>query len=110
MLRQRMNAHDDMRTPFLEDITRIGKAFAMQEAALLRTHLVDRPIEILHPMLLVLKDPVIDVHQTLGDAVRVLDRTYRADRDRIAAPKSLKSIRNGLSRRTVAAARVGRDY
>lgn len=104
-----MDAHDNVRTPFLEYVARVFKAFAVQEAALFGPYLVDGPVEVLHPMLLVLKDPVIYIYQPLSDPMRILDRPYRADSNAVPMPKLLKSIRNGLSRRAVAAARIGRD-
>lgn len=105
-----MDAHDNVRTPFLKYIPCVFEAFAVEEAALFGPYFVDGPIKILHPVLLVLKDPVINIHQTFRDPMRILDRPNSADSNVISAPKLLKAIGNGDSRRTVAAARIGGNY
>jgi hypothetical protein len=54
-----MDADNDMRAPLFEEILKVPKAAFVKELSGLRTKSIDRPIEILHPTLLITQDPVI---------------------------------------------------
>ena len=110
MLRQRMNADDDMRAPFFKLVLRTyPMQRLMKELARLGPELVDRPVEILHPVLLVPQHPVVNVYQLFGDVMRFFDRLDDPDRRRLALPKLLKPIGDRLRRRPMPAAGVGGD-
>jgi hypothetical protein len=81
-----MNADDNMRAPFLEKVLKVSKTTLVKEFAGLGTKFIYRPVEILHPALLIAKDPVIKLDASLCDTMRVLDCAYDPNRCRLSMP------------------------
>src|SRR5690606_4075851 len=104
---ERVDADNDMRTPLFKPILEKDHAAAVKELAGLRAKTVYRPVEVLHPALLVTENPVIDVNELFGDMVRFLDRLDDTHRYRFPVPKTLHPCRQRLCGRTVPAAGVG---
>src|ERR1051325_1924736 len=109
MLRQGMDTDNDVRTPALDDIADIADAARMKELAGLRTKAIDQPVVILHPVLLVSQQPVVDRHQLGREVMRFLDGPDDAHRVRFTLHKTLYASHDGRGRGAMAAARVGRD-
>src|SRR5688500_17190985 len=106
MLRKRMNADDNMRTPLLENVAAEADAAALKEFAGLGPEPVHCPVDIFHPALLVAKYPVVNAHKLVRHVMRFLDRLDNPNGDRFAMPKSLQTHRQRVGSRTVSAAGV----
>src|SRR4051812_13007885 len=104
-----MNTDDDMRTPFLKSILTESYAAALEELARLRTKTIDRPVEILHPTLLISEHPIVNTDQFVSDVMRLFDCFNNSNRDRLPLPKSLQPFRKRLRSRAMSAAGIGRD-
>src|SRR5580765_396053 len=102
-----MDTDHDVRTPFFKLPTHIADAPLVKKLPRLGTDLVDDPVEVFHPVLLVLQYPVVPLHHFLGDVMGIFDSLYRADGDRFAVPKTLDPIRYCLRRRAMPATGVG---
>src|SRR5215204_5957222 len=59
VLREWMNADDDMWTPLLKCIVKESDAAAEKKLTSFRAKAIDRPIEIFHPALLMSQQPVV---------------------------------------------------
>src|SRR5256714_15187190 len=87
----------------------VYKRSAIEEPTRLWPQAVDAPEEVLHPVLLVPQNPVVDGDHLSGQVVRLFDRAHDANRVRVALPKLLHTGHDRGGGRAVAAARVGRD-
>jgi hypothetical protein len=105
-----MYADNDVRAPCLKKPADVAKATLMKEFSCLRPDLVHCPIEIFHPVLLVLEHPIVDVYKLFGDVMRFFDGLYHANNRRRTFPKLIQPIRDRRRRGAMPAAGVGRDY
>src|ERR1041385_4062712 len=81
----------------------------MKELARLGTKAIDQPVVILHPMLLVTQQPVVNRHQPGGEMMRFLDRANHAHGVRFTLYETLNAGHDRRGRRAVTTAGVGRD-
>src|SRR5688572_23079154 len=102
-----MNAYHDVRTPLFKLFPDVADAPLMNKIARLGPDLIDNPIDIFHPMLLVLQDPVVHFYKLIGYVVRFLDGLDYPNRRRTALPKTRQPVRYRLRRRAMPAAGVG---
>ena len=109
MLCQRVHADDDVRAPALEQFVDVADAATIEEFARFGAKTVDRPEEILHPVLPVTEHPVVDAHQPRRDRMRLFNRAHDAHGIRVSREELLQARRNRHRRRAMPAARVGRD-
>src|ERR1051325_3874851 len=109
MLRERMHADDDVRTPAFKQAGDVRDASFMKKPARLRTDEVDEPVVILHPVLPVAQYPVIQTHQLRAEVMRLLNRAHDSDRIRFAIEKFLHSRDDCRRRGPMSTARVRRD-
>src|SRR5262245_2352499 len=70
---------------------------------------VYQPVVILHPVLLVAQQPVVDSHQPGREVVRFFYRAHDANRIGLALHETFDAGHDRRRRRTMAAACVGRD-
>jgi hypothetical protein len=110
MLRQRMDTDHDVRAPFFKQVSNKTETSFMKKFTRLGPDLIHHPVEIFHPMLLVLQGPVIDLYQLVCDVMRLFDRFYDPDHGRVSVPKFLQAVRYRLGSRTVPAAGIGGNY
>src|SRR6188472_79233 len=96
MLRQRVNAYDDVRAPLFKTLADVADAAFMKKLARLGPELVHGPIQVLHPALLMPQNPVVNVYKFVGDVMRLFDGFYHANRDRFTMPKTLDADRKSL--------------
>ena len=110
MLGERMNTDDDVRAPFFELAAQVANRAFEDKLARFGADLIHGPIEIFHPMLLVLQHPVVKVNEFFRDPMRFLNRPDSAYSRRLALPKLLQPVRDRFRRGTMPAAGVGGDY
>jgi len=108
MLRERMNADDDVRTPFFKNLLAKPDASPLKKLARFGTKSVDCPKNIFHPMLFVPQNPIINADEFARYVVRFFNRFDNAHGNRFAGPKLCQSVGQSLRRRTMSAACVGR--
>src|SRR6476620_1968678 len=104
-----MHANNDMRTPFLKLPGHITNGTLVEELSGIRAKAIDEPIIVLHPMLFVSQQPVVDSHHLCGQMMRLFHRANGSDRVRLAFHKAFDAGHNRRCRRSMSAARVGRD-
>ena len=103
-----MDADYNVRTPFFKTIPAKTDASPLKELARFGTDLVHDPIKILHPVLLILKYPIVEPNKFIGNVMRFLDRLDDADRRRFPLPKALSTIRDSLRCGSMSSTGVGR--
>src|SRR5215510_11140929 len=81
----------------------------MKELARIRTDAVDEPVVILHPVLTIAQDPVVQPYQFIGEVMRLLNRANYAHRIRFTIKKLLHTRDNRRRRGPMPAAGVGGD-
>jgi hypothetical protein len=69
VLRQWVDADDDVRAPAFEEVTDVADRPLVEEFARLGAEAVDAPVEVLHPVLLVAQQPVVEPDHPRGDRV-----------------------------------------
>ena len=109
VLSQRMYADDNVRTPALKKLAHITDATRMKELARFRSKAVDGPVKILHPMLLVTQQPVVETNQPVGDRRRFFHRAHHANRIRFAFDEALNAGHDRGCGRAMTAAGIGRN-
>ena len=109
VLRQRVDADDNVRTPALKKGAHISDAAGMKEFARLRTKTIDGPVEVLHPMLFVAQDPVVEINELCADVMGFFNCAHDTNRVRLALEEILDASDNRRGRRSMATARVGRN-
>ena len=101
-----MDAYNHMRTPFFKLVSNVADAPFQKKFSRLGPDLVNRPIEIFHPVLLVLEHPVVNINQFIGYVMRFLDPFDDLYDRRITLPKLIKPVRDRLRRRPMPATRI----
>src|SRR5205809_829376 len=81
----------------------------MKELEGLGTKAIDQPIVILHPVLLVTQQPVVNRYQLGGEMMRLFDGADDANRVRFALHKTLNAGHDRRGRGTMATSGIGRD-
>ena len=109
MLSQGMNADDDMGTPAFEKIRNVTDGAGVEKVARLGSKTIDGPIEILHPMLLVLQHPVVNAHQLFGYRMGVYEGPHNAHRIRLRLKEALHTRSDSRRGRAMPTAGIGRD-
>src|SRR5260370_4913972 len=104
-----MYTDDDVRTPAIEEAAHKTDTSRLKELALLRPKAIDGPVVILHPVLLVSQDPVIQANQLSTEVVRFFDRADDSNRVGFSLEKTVNPGHDCRRRRPMAPARVGRD-
>src|SRR6185503_4795248 len=89
MLRQGMNTHDHVQAPAFKNLRDVADAALMEKLPRLRTKLVDGPVKIFHPVLLVSEHPVVTGDHLRSDRVRLFYRPNDAHRIRLSVEKLL---------------------
>ena len=79
MLRHRVNRDDDLRTVFLEQLPHVSRSHSIEQARLVRAEMFDRPVVILHQVLVIAQQVVVELRQFFGQPVRLLDRADYVD-------------------------------
>ncbi len=79
----------------------------MKKFAGFRTKTIDRPIQILHPALLVPQKPVVNSDEFVRYLMRFFDRFHYTNRCRFAKPKTLDTFDDRNRRRAMSAAGIG---
>src|SRR5258705_7779186 len=109
MLGERVNTHNDMRTPTFEKFCYIGNASFVKELARFRSDPVHAPIKVLHPVLPVSQNPIVQLNQTRGEMVRLFNRFHHSNRIRLTFKKFLHPSNNCGGGGTVPSTGVRRD-
>src|ERR1043165_3175889 len=109
MLRERMNTDDNMRAPALEKLDDITHTPLMKKLARLSTKSIYEPVVILHPVLPVTQDPVVQTHQLRAEMMRLFNRTHYPDRIRLAFEKLLHTGDDRRRSGAMSATSVRRD-
>src|ERR1043165_819637 len=104
-----MYADYDMRTPALKQTGDITHTPFIKKRARLRPDVIYEPVVILHPVLLVTQDPVIQPHQLRAEVMRFFNRAHDPDRIRFAVKKLLHTRNDRGRSRTMPTARVRRN-
>lgn len=102
-----MNADDDVRAPFLELISNVTHAAFVKKITRLGPYLIDHPIQILHPVLLIFERPVINADELISDVMRFFNAFNDLNNRRITLPKFIQPVRDRLRRRPMSATGVG---
>jgi hypothetical protein len=79
MLRHRVNRDDDLRTVFLEQLPHVARSQPIKQTRFVRTETFDRPVVILHQMLVISQQVVIKLHQLFAQQVRLFNRAGDID-------------------------------
>ncbi len=79
MLCHRVNRDDDLRTVFLEQLPRVPRSHPIEQTRLIRTEMLDRPVVILHQMLVMAQQVVVELRQLFGQKVRLFNRADDVD-------------------------------
>ena len=79
MLRHRVNRYDYLRTVFLEQLPHVSRSQPVKQTRFVRTETFDRPVVILHQMLVIPQQVVIKLHQLFGQQVRFFNRAGDVD-------------------------------
>jgi len=106
MLRERMNADDDVRTPFFKNLLAKSDAPPMKKLARFGTKSVNCPKDIFHPMLFVPQNPIVNADESARYVMRFFNRFDNAHGNRFALPEFLQTFGDSLRRRTMSAAGV----
>src|SRR5690242_79922 len=104
-----MNADDDVRAPTFEQSSHVTDATFVEKLTRVWTNAVDDPVVILHPVLAVAENPVVETNQFVSEVMRFLDGAHDTNCVRLAVQKLLHSRDNRRCGRAMPAARVGRD-
>src|SRR6266478_2673264 len=104
-----MHTDDNVRAPALKQAANIDDAARMKELARLWPEAIDQPIVILHPMLLVSQQPVVERDQLGGEMMRFFDRAHDPHCVRFTFNKALDARNDRRRCRTVSATGIGRD-
>src|SRR5687767_12204702 len=104
-----MNTDDDVRAPALDNVAQVTDAPFMKKLARIRTDAVDDPVVILHPVLTVAQDPVVQPHQLVSEMMRFFDRAHDSHRIRFAVEKLLHAGNDRSGRGAMSTAGVRRD-
>jgi hypothetical protein len=107
MLRHRVDADDDMRTPFLKSVATESDTPTLKEIPRLRPKPVHRPEEVLHPTLFVAEHPIVNAHESIRDVMRFFDCFDYSYGDRLPLPKTLHPFRQRRSSGPVSATGIG---
>src|SRR6266511_517818 len=79
MLRHRVNRDDDLRTIFLEQLPHVPRSHSIEQARLVRAKMFDRPVVILHQVLVISQQVVVEIRQLLGQQMGLLERADYVD-------------------------------
>src|SRR5215470_16311838 len=79
MLRHRVNRDDDLRTVFLEQLPHVPRSHSIEQIRLVRSKMFDRPVVILHQVLVMAQQVVVELRQLLGQQVGLLERADYVD-------------------------------
>src|SRR5437773_12141852 len=109
MLCQRMHADHDVRAPALEQITHITYAARMKELERLWPETVNQPVVVLHPVLFISQQPVVDGHHYSREVMRLFDGPHHANSIRFTFDEALDAGHDRRGRGAVTTAGVGRD-
>src|ERR1051325_7972527 len=109
VLRERVNADDDVRTPALEEVAEQSDASPVKEVSGFGSKAIDGPVEILHPMLAMTQDPIVEPDQLCRNLMRFLDGAHHPHGVGASAEEFLDTGHNRSGSRPMAAARVRRD-
>src|SRR5215813_2869199 len=104
-----MHADHHVRTPLLKlsgDVT--NRAF-IEELAGVGTKSINQPVVILHPVLLVSQQPVVDGNELGSEMMRFFDGADDANSIRLALDEAFDARHNRRRRGTMTAAGVGRN-
>src|ERR1051326_1077029 len=104
-----MHADDDMRTPFVELTRNVTNRAFVKEFTCVWAESIDEPVVVLHPMLLVTQQPVVDGDELCCKMMRLFDRANRPNRVRLALHKRLNPRHDRRRRRAMTAAGIGGD-
>ena len=103
-----MDADYDMGTPSLKNIAHVTNASRMKELASFRTNMIDRPIEILHPVLPIAQYPVVKSNEPRSEVMRLFYGPYDTNGVRLTLQEFLNARHDCRGRRAMAAAGIGR--
>src|SRR5215475_13859118 len=108
MLRHRVNRDDDLRTVFLEQLPHVPRSHSIEQVRLVRAKMFDRPVVILHQVLVMAQQVVVELRQLLGQQVGLLERADYVDQtlERRESPQPVCDRGRGAS---VAASGFGSD-
>src|SRR5215510_16055502 len=108
MLRHRMNGDDDLRAVFLEHLPPVPRNHPKEESRFIRAEMLDRPVVILHQVLVMTQQVVIELRKLLGQQVGLLERADYVDQTlgRRESPQPVGDRGRGAS---VAASGFGSD-
>lgn len=101
-----MNTDDNVWTPPLEDFGAVTDATLLEKLSRLGPNAVNSPVHVLHPMLFISQQPVINVHQFRRDRMRFFNRTDHANSVRLSFKKLLHTGDNRRRGRAMAASGV----
>src|ERR1051325_1427062 len=103
-----MDTDYDVWTPTFENLCAITDAAFMKEFARLGAKAIDHPIQILHPVLAIAQQPVVETDQLCRDLVRLFHGFNDAHRIRLTLEKLLDTGNDRSRSRAMAAAGVRR--
>src|SRR5829696_1870512 len=109
MLRERMNTDYDVWAPPFKKFRYVSDTPFMKKLTRIRANAVYEPIVILHPLLPVTQDPVVQTHHFLSKMVRFLYRPHDPDGIRLTVKKLLQTSDNRRGRGAMPTARIRRD-
>src|SRR5688572_30733795 len=104
-----MNADHYMRAPTLKELGDISDATLMKKLARLWPKPVYAPVKVLHPVLPIPQQPVVDTYHSGGQRMRLFNRPNHAHRIRLPVEKLLHACDNCSRGGTVTTASVRRD-
>src|SRR5580765_7111252 len=89
-----MNADNDVRAPAFKKISDVSNAAFMKKLTRVWTNAIDDPVVILHPVLAITQNPVVETNELIGEMMRFLDGAHDANRVGFAVQKLLHSRDN----------------
>ncbi len=107
MLRHRVNADDDVRTPFFKLLSDVADAAAVKKFAGFRAKTIYRPVNVFHPMLAIAQNPIVNIDQFPRKLMRFFGGFDDANGDGFPFPKFIQTFAQSLRRRAMTAACVG---
>src|SRR5580765_7530210 len=102
-----MNTDYNVRAPFFELVAKVTDTVFLKYLACLGPDLVHKPIEVLHPILLVSEEPVVDRDKFVCQVMRFFSGPDHSHGDRFTVPKPLQSDRNRVRGTAMTTASVG---
>src|SRR5437588_6427575 len=102
-----MHADDNVRTPSLKQAANICDAARMKELARLWPEAIDEPVVILHPVLLISQQPVVERDELGGEMMRFFDRADDPHRVRFTFDEAFDARNDRRRCRTVSTAGIG---